>query len=204
MQEFRDATEEQIRRYVAAFPFEDSSHSTSQDLNEHEFDEDEDEDTMSTESLQDQEPMQKASHCTRTKVSRAVLRGAKTARDYFEIIFNASYDESQRLQLEHFLENTNIESSEFLDYCLIMIQSRLAEAEAVEGHLILTDISDEELPNIWKYTNMIYPLVKVLHLATDHILLKNNICVIDLPGKLEITQGPEAVSTDIYHHRVRR
>jgi hypothetical protein len=186
MQEFRDATEEQIRRYVAAFPFKDSNHSTSQDLKGHASDEDEDEDMMSTESLSDQEPVQVASPRTRTKVSGAVLRGAKNARAYFEIIFNASYDESQRLQLEHFLENTNIESSDFLDYCLTMIESRLAELEAEEGHLSFTDIADEELPNIWNTASMIYPLVKVLHLATDHILLKNNMCVLDLPGKLEI------------------
>lgn len=82
--EFRASTEEQIRRYAAAFPFRRPDQSTDQDDDAHEplSQEDEDENIMSTDSHSDHELTRDTIRHSRKKVSQAVLRGAKTAKAY--------------------------------------------------------------------------------------------------------------------------
>jgi hypothetical protein len=204
MQEIRASTEEQIRRYTAAFPFQEPEQSPNQDADVHgqTCQEGEDEDAMSAGSHSDQDHTRDTTRRSRTKVSQAVLRGAKTAKAYFEIVFSTHDDESRKLQLDYWLSNTDIESNDFLDDCLTMIQERLATLGAQEGHLTYINIPDQDMADIWGLAQSVYPLVKAFHLATDHILLRNNICVLDLPGELEFHLG--IFSANIHHHRLRR
>jgi hypothetical protein len=212
MQELRNSTEEQIRRYTAAFPFKKSKDSTDHEIGVEEHMPDED--IESVNSAEDHETIilgqylphreftRDAGRRNRTRIPQAVLRGAKTAKAYFEIILDTHSDESRRLQLEYWLENTDIENNDFLDDCLAMVKERLATLGAQEGHLTQINIPDRDLAATWSLAQSVYPLVKAFHLATDHVLLRNNICVLDLPGKLEFHR--EIVSTNAYKSRLRR
>jgi hypothetical protein len=212
MQELRDSTEEQIRRYAAAFPFKKSKESTDHEMGVEEHMSDEDSESVNsaedsesinlTQDLPDREPRRDSGRSNRTRIPQAVLRGAKTAKAYFEIVYDTHRDESRRLQLEYWLENSDIENNDFLDDCLTMIKERLATLGAQEGHLTHINIPDRDLEATWSLAQSVYPLVKAFHLATDHVLLRNNICVLDLPGKLEF--HPDIVSANAYHQRLRR
>jgi hypothetical protein len=212
MQELRNSTEEQIRRYTAAFPFKKPRDSTDHEMGVEEYMSDEDIESVNsaedresihlTQDLPDRELTRDAGRRNRTRIPQAVLRGAKTAKAYFEIVFDTHRDESRRLQLEYWLENTDIENNDFLDDCLTMVKERLATLGAQEGHLTHNNIPDRDLATTWSLAQSIYPLVKAFHLATDHVLLRNNICVLDLPGKLDLHR--EIVSANAYQSRLRR
>ncbi|KAJ4334834.1 hypothetical protein N0V95_009062, partial [Ascochyta clinopodiicola] len=110
------------------------------------------------------------------------LNSARTARDFFRIIFNSDQDRGRHEQLENALEYSDIESSRFADMCVGFAKERLASIGAQNGVIHHKAIQDQDLTDMREEVGKLWPLVKSLRLETGHVLLRNNLCFLDLPG----------------------
>jgi hypothetical protein len=202
-EDIRDCAEEQARRYRDAFPRkfpvhevaevnDDSSREASLSDPEPE-EEDEEETKEEKEEFDSDEEADEVTLCTLTnnstsekrqkKVSRSILRGARTAKLFFEIIFDTERDEANKRTLEDALEKLDIEDGSFAALCVEHAKQRLSEIHAHNGVLQHDAISDEDLTAIRTSAESVWPLVRSVRLATGHVLLRNNVCILDLPGK---------------------
>ncbi|KAJ4317470.1 hypothetical protein N0V94_004929 [Neodidymelliopsis sp. IMI 364377] len=201
-EDIRDCAEEQARRYRDAFPRKcpvhevadvDDDSSREASFSDSEPEEEDEEDTKEEEEdFDSDEEADEVTLCTPTnnstsekrkkKVSRSVLRGARTARLFFEIIFNTERDETNRRTLEDALEKLDIEDGSFAALCVEHANQRLSEIHAHNGVLQHDAISDEDLTAVRTSAESVWPLVRSVRLATGHVLLRNNVCILDLPG----------------------
>lgn len=111
------------------------------------------------------------------------LNSARTARDFFRIICNAGNSQGQQLRLEHSLEFDDIEGAEFIATCLMCAKERLTSIGAHKGFAKHNAVPDEDLAEILKGAEILWPLVDSVRLETGHVLLRNNLSFLDVPGK---------------------
>lgn len=178
--EIEDCVREQGRRYRYAFPRKRQSWADRiriralSFLDENEFSEEEDD--------EDEEDDEEEEEETETEKEQT-LNSARTARDFFRIIFNTEQYLQRQQQLEHHLEFDDIEGTAFAAKCLDFAKKRLA---SIGAHDCLTQhnaIHDEDLAEVRREAEKLWPLVKSVRLETGHVLLRNNLCFLDLPGE---------------------
>jgi len=170
-EEIRECIKEQIDRWVEVYPFAKQS-------SEPPDGEDEDD-------VDDGNATQAASEPS----SRTRSRGAVTAREFFEIIFNARKGEASA-KLEETLYHTDIKEGDFLDICCRQAEERFAQlATRLTGINTQTrtayfpNIPDNRLGRETGKIRKMWPFVKVFTIATGHILLRHGLRFFDLPGK---------------------
>lgn len=192
--EIRDHIEEQVRRHEMAYP----NKSTSLPATLHpatylgdDFDEDTqegvEEDVNENERLDDAE-------------RERVLQDGKTAKEFFSVIWGAEEDEKRKKLLEHLLNHSKIECESFYKTCLENAKEQLRMANAHTGFTEHKAVPDADLDDRRTEAEKLWPLVKSVRIRTGHRLLRNNIRVMDLPGK--ISQSMSDSYTNI--HRLRR
>lgn len=193
-EEIRDCVEEQGRRYRAAFSRKvreqtDEVGDTPFDVGAEDVSDDEDD--------QDATPHVSSNNIVphRRTIRPSDLRGAKTARSFFEIIFGTANDEEREIALDEDLEYTDLEDESFIDACVKAAKQRLEETSGPDGFSQLDVISDEDMGEFQEVTIEVWPLVKSVHIATGHILLRNNVCILDLPGRTSDAVYADALTT---------
>lgn len=113
-----------------------------------------------------------------------VIRDGKTAIEFFEILWGANEDEEIKQALKYALENDDIECASFYRTCLKKARQQLRSANALDGYTEYSAVTDADLEEKRKEADRLWPLVKSVQLRTGHRLLRNNICVLDLPGEV--------------------
>ena len=179
-EEMRDIVEEQTRRYEAAFPKKRKSlqaislptPDSYRDSDDDKRAGDEEEEEEEEETLDDAE-------------KERVLQDGNTAKEFFHIIWGTEEDEERMQMLERALDHENIECDSFYDACLRNVRERLSTAGgALDGSTEFDAILDTDLEDTRKEADKLWPLVKCLELKTGHRLLRENVCILDLPGRI--------------------
>jgi hypothetical protein len=170
-EEIRNHVEEQCRRYRFAFPrnvteAQESLIPSEEPIGPSEIGVNEDEELEMDEAER-----------------QHVMDSGDTARRFFDIICGTLNDSERKRWLDRALEQDDIESETFYATCIEHAEQQLNGINAVGGFTQHDAVPDEQLEDVRKEAEKLWPLVKSLHILTGHPLLKNNICVLDLPGK---------------------
>ena len=194
-EEIRDCVEEQGRRYRAAFSRK--VREQTDEVGDTPFDVGAEEDVSDDEDDQDATPHVSSNNIVlhRRTIRPSDLRGAKTARSFFEIIFGTANDEEREIALDEDLEYTDLEDESFIDACVKAAKQRLEETSGPDGFSQLDVISYEDMGEFQEVTIEVWPLVKSVHIATGHLLLMNNVCILDLPSRTSDAVYADALTT---------
>lgn len=150
--------------------------------------------TRSSQHQNDSDDDEDESHVEReadnaaTSANREKLNGAKTAKEFFEIVYNTEHDQVAKRRLDDRLKNTNIREGDFRNHCLDQAKKRLAdiatELHAQDGVSVRSNVLDQNLGQTRSRLKKIWPFVKLVTIATGHALLRYGMCFLDLPGML--------------------
>ncbi|KAH7385419.1 hypothetical protein DE146DRAFT_204996 [Phaeosphaeria sp. MPI-PUGE-AT-0046c] len=174
----------QITHYADAFPYNRSYDSSEDEGDDFGNDEDESHDSDATSSGS----AEGNSHFKTNKSLKGRQKQAATAKDFFEILFDAK-DEGhvhERAELNYYLENTdltngdNLREGKFFKLCLLKVEICRTKMAPLLKHM--TNVPDRDLANIRKKAEKFWPLVRAMRITTGHRLLKHNIAFVDLPG----------------------
>ncbi|KAF1850656.1 uncharacterized protein K460DRAFT_412323 [Cucurbitaria berberidis CBS 394.84] len=136
----------------------------------------------------------------RKVASKTLQRGAATAKDFFGVIFNTKEDETAKRWLDEILHSPSFRNSDFYQVCHERARKRLLEISSqADTHTSLSehkDISDKDLTRVRILIKQIWPFVKSVTIATGHVLLRNGLSFIDLPGYGDTSQLRETVIND--------
>ncbi|USP75564.1 Dynamin N domain containing protein [Curvularia clavata] len=172
-EEIRHIIKEQINHWTDVYPGHKKGHDSLLDAD---ADEDEDEDRKF------QLPAYKSLN--------ASSRGALTAKEFFEIVFNVRTCSETRTWLEKQLHHTNIQEGDFFETCYEKARSRFAQMdkEKKEFNLEMRKARCINVPDrkLWKETTVIkelWPFVKAVTISTGHVLLRHGLRLFDLPGE---------------------
>ncbi|KAI4958200.1 hypothetical protein J4E86_003797 [Alternaria arbusti] len=181
-EEIKDCIKEQMDRWVEVYPGVDKNRQPLQGEDENDPDDD--------------NATQPPSKTTSKTMSRAIT----TAKEFFEIIFNVQKDKQASVELERMLYHTNIKEGNFFNDCCKRANDRFAQ--------LATDMSERDLHNRTAHFKNIpdnrlgrktarikelWPFVKVVTIATGHILLRHGLRLFDLPGYGDTSQLREGV-----------
>ncbi|KAF2996845.1 hypothetical protein E8E13_003719 [Curvularia kusanoi] len=179
--EIRDCALEQARRYRDAYPRR-ARQSQNEDAEEvlqvgleDELSDDEDADDLAPSASSNDGPP------IRT-IRPSVLRGAKTAKKFFEIIFETCNSEARGKALQDDLDYLDIETATFADHCVAQAHRTLSRLSVQDGFSEYLTLKDTQLSDFQEELDRVWPLVKSVHLQTGHTLLENNVGILDLPG----------------------
>ncbi|CAO2653639.1 Nn.00g030500.m01.CDS01 [Neocucurbitaria sp. VM-36] len=119
-------------------------------------------------------------------MSESKQRAASTAKEFFQIVFNTHEDASRSTWLEQILHTTDIRKGDFADLCCQEVQQRLSQIGKQlgvrDGVAEFLDISDRDLVDKQDLAMKLWPFVKLITIATGHVLLRHGVCLFDLPG----------------------
>jgi hypothetical protein len=119
---------------------------------------------------------------------KKLQKAAKTAKEFFCIVFNTNNNAQNRQWLNNRLQDTDIREGDFRQRCFAQAKTRLGEIgtrlHAQNGISVNKDVSDKSLVQARNIIKEIWPFVKVVTIATGHVLLRYGICFLDLPGIL--------------------
>lgn len=124
-------------------------------------------------------------HVHQKKTSTASIRAAKTARTFFDIIFATEENEEQNEYLNSLLDDADLDDEQLSTLCVQQAKQRLVEVGACNGLLQHLAVHDEDLARTRSKVERLWPLVKSVRIETGHIHLRNNVCILDLPGKAQ-------------------
>jgi hypothetical protein len=131
--------------------------------------------------------------------SRTKSRGATTAKEFFEIIFDTQRNEEASTKLERLLHHTNIKEGDFLDVCCRQADDRFSQLATEMSEVNLqnrtahfTNISDRKLGRETSKIRKLWPFVKVVTISTGHILFRHGLRLFDLPGKPTYVFGSDS------------
>ncbi|KAF2127584.1 hypothetical protein P153DRAFT_358456 [Dothidotthia symphoricarpi CBS 119687] len=134
------------------------------------------------------------------KVSASLRRGASTAKEFFCVIFNTSNDKNAQSKLDELLHDTDIRTGNFFQLCVEKTKERLEQVDKqiglqneVSKH---SNISDRDLVKTRNIAKELWPFIKVVTISTGHVLLRNGLCFIDLPGYGDSSQLRDTVIND--------
>jgi GTPase SAR1 family protein len=134
------------------------------------------------------------------KTSRTVRRGAITAKECFQIVFDVERDRQAGEWLERELYHTSIREGNFFDVCCRQAHDRLARLAKELSEVNLQtrkahfkDIPDRRLGKVSNKIKKVWPFVKVVTITTGHILLRHGLRLFDLPGN---SPHPSAAISD--------
>ncbi len=175
-EEIRECVEEQARRYRFGFPRKRLFDDAFVLFHDEYFDEDEEEQEVESETEREQ-----------------IMNSARTAKDFFCIIFNAYDDPVREALLQNALNYDDIEKEDkFLDTSVSFAMERLADIGVQDGFTQHNAILDKNLADVREGAEELWPLVKSVRLATGHRMLRNNLSFIDLPGNLPLRVLPDS------------
>ena len=165
-EEIEGCIKEQINRWVEGYP---GPIKDDQPL-----------DTEEKDDPNDENDIQSSSNST----SRTRSRGAVTAKEFFQIIFDVQKNEEANAWLERTLHQTNIKEGDFIHVCCRQADDRLSQLAAQTSELSrFRDIADRRLGQQTARIRKYWPFVKLVTIATGHILLRHGLRFFDLPGK---------------------
>lgn len=182
-EQMADSVEQQIIRFSDAFLF--TVRSESDDFDEQAEDAEGDDeggdagdDAATPHSRKSQATVKKAA--------------ARTAREFFEIVFDAQQDEKAKLELDDLLHNTDIKNAENIrDGSLF----KLCIAKVEQCRLRLADLGsewrdnhDKDFRKIRNRAHQFWPLVEGIYIATGHPLLRHGLGFVDVPGEMPALQ----------------
>lgn len=179
-QEIQECCEEQARLYADAF--RRNPEDASVKLEVHDSDEDPHSSDEDDENSARSSSAGGARGQQQQEVPASVLRAGKIAKAFFDILFDTE-NETNREQLDYFLDSADLEGDDFVLLCHEQAELRLQGLQVVDSMVSYRAVPDSELPEIQGWLAGIWPLVKCVTIATGHVLLRNNVCILDLPGK---------------------
>lgn len=177
-EEIKDCIKEQVNHWVEVYPGvrEDRQPLRGQDEN----DPDDDNATQSPSK----------------PISKTMSRAITTAKGFFQIIFNVQEDRQAGVELERALYHTNIKEGNFLNDCCKRAHDRFAQLATEMSELDLENriahfknISDNRLGRKTSKIKELWPFVKVVTIATGHIIFRHGLRLFDLPGKSLYSYG---------------
>jgi energy-coupling factor transporter ATP-binding protein EcfA2 len=111
---------------------------------------------------------------------------AKTAKEFFGIVFDIKGNAQNKEWLENILQKTNIREGDFRQRCILQAREQLhktaTKLKAENGFVLQPNVTDKKLGQIKNIVKKIWPFVKAVTVATGHVLLRHGICFVDLPG----------------------
>ncbi|OAL47612.1 hypothetical protein IQ07DRAFT_122991 [Pyrenochaeta sp. DS3sAY3a] len=117
---------------------------------------------------------------------------AKTAKEFFGIIFNTKEDNEAETLLDRELHAADIEAGRFFQICFDKAKERLAqigtEFFVQNGIARLHNIPDRDLEKSQLKIKELWPFVKCVTIATGHILLRHGLQLIDLPDTSQLRE----------------
>jgi len=175
--------QEQIRRWTDLHP------GFNHDLDDSPGEEDDvqgssdDEDELYPPTADEEEPTRSKSQ---GRKSLKLDDAASTAKEFFEVIFNTERDRRAKQRLEDRLYNSDIRLDDFETLCVEAVQTRFRELDAdlrVRDNLShFSAVKDRDLRDKRNLVKRLWPFVKLVTIATGHILLRYGMCFYDLPG----------------------
>jgi hypothetical protein len=150
-------------------------------------DSDEDVDDFSVSDPEEDQDYEQSKSKPRKKRSRKLENAAATAKEFFQTIFITEEDEEAEEQLEEKLYTTDIRQRDFEAICVAKLKDRFrqldTQLQVKENTSKFLDVSDIDLREKRHLAKRLWPFVKVITIATGHILLRYGMCFFDLPGK---------------------
>jgi GTPase SAR1 family protein len=152
-------------------------------------DESDEEVNFSDSDLEEIEEYEQPKSKPRKKKSRKLENAASTAKEFFQTIFNTDENAMARRQLDDKLYNTDIRRGDFEATCIARLTERFRrlgpQLMVRENMSKFLDVSDFDLREKRHLAKKLWPFVKVVTIATGHILLRYGMCFYDLPGKIQ-------------------
>ncbi|KAH5207201.1 hypothetical protein HBI62_235800 [Parastagonospora nodorum] len=180
-------TQEQIRRWTDLHPgfteADDEEDIEERSGNENDTEESSDDEYELDSTDEEEKPSRSKS---KGRKSLKLDDAASTAKEFFEVIFNTERDARAGQRLEDRLYNTDIRLDGFEALCVAAVQTRFRE---LDTELRVRDnvshfegVSDRDLRNKRNLVKKLWPFVKLVTIATGHIILRYGMCFYDLPG----------------------
>jgi hypothetical protein len=117
---------------------------------------------------------------------RKLQKSAKTAKEFFGIVFDIEENAHNKTWLENTLHKTNIREGDFRQRCILQARDQMnkiaTRLKAQNGIVVEPNVSDKKLVQIRNIVKKIWPFVKAVTVATGHVLLRHGISFVDLPG----------------------
>lgn len=119
---------------------------------------------------------------------KALEDNAKTAEEFFSIIFNVDEVLAKKEWLQERLNAGCVLDDDFPSQCLEHAARRMkhieSELKARDGLCLELDVHDKDLPRKRDLAKKIWPFVKTMTISTGHPLLRAGISFLDLPGNV--------------------
>jgi len=171
-EEIRDSIKEQMNHWVEVYPGVEENRQPLRGEDENDPDDD------------------NATQTPSKKLSKTMSRAITTAKEFFEIIFNVQKDKQAGVELERQLYHTNIKEGNFLNDCCKRANDRFAQLATEMSEVDLEtrtahfkNVPDNRLGRKTSKIKELWPFVKVVTIATGHILFRHGLRFFDLPGK---------------------
>ncbi|CAA9960449.1 Dynamin N domain containing protein [Pyrenophora teres f. maculata] len=141
-----------------------------------------------------------ATHSSSSKPATKTSRGAVTAKEFFQIIFDVQRHHQTGVWLEKELHHTDIREGKFLGACRQQALNRFAQLatemrglDIITRKVIFQNIQDRKLGKQTATIKKVWPFVKIVTIATGHILFRHGLRLFDLPGYGDMSQLREGV-----------
>ena len=135
-------------------------------------------------------------------------KAAKTAGDFFNLLFNTKHDSQAREKLKKFLENDNM-GNKFVDVVVNMAHKRIDDTDADEKRVI--KVSNKGIKDLMKEVERyvadaddhpsLWPIVNHVTILMGSILARNGVDLVDLPGKSFPRHLAQTILTRIFRAR---
>lgn len=110
-------------------------------------------------------------------------RAVSTAKDFFAIIFDTKGNNARKEYLQRLLDFAD--DDRFVEVCIQEARIRLSEIGTTNRMRRFEHVTDHDLHHVREeWADHHWPLVKSIRISTGHVLLSNNLGLLDLPGNL--------------------
>ncbi|RMZ70013.1 nuclear gtpase slip-gc-like [Pyrenophora seminiperda CCB06] len=148
------------------------------------------EETKEDEEVEESPDTHSATQSSRIMTKKRLPRGAVTAKEFFQIIFDIQRHNQTGVWLEKELHYTDIREGKFLSTCRQQALNRFSELamemrglDIVTRKVVFHNIPDRNLGRRTATIRNHWPFVKVVTISTGHILFRHGLRLFDLPGK---------------------
>ncbi|KAL5114634.1 hypothetical protein ACEQ8H_007479 [Pleosporales sp. CAS-2024a] len=179
---------EQVRHWTDVFPGLASGLDAAEEAGDEEEVEETSDDSEFESETEDCSPQAPPKLTKKLYNSLKQDAAASTAKEFFQVVFDAQHNEHANQELEKWLYETDIREGGFADLCMAKVKDRfqyLDQKLRIRNDVsTFLHISDRDLKDIRQIVTTLWPFVRVVSISTGHILLRYGMCFYDLPGNL--------------------
>lgn len=115
--------------------------------------------------------------------SETERRLERTAMEFFHNILNTENDPQAKSDLEALLNQSSVHRGDLVRKCHEKVIDRKRNMGAMEDHIYFANVKDKNIKDVLDIAKRMWTIVDMVVIATGSAILRDGICLIDLPGK---------------------